>query len=135
MLFLSHKLQVGASPRHLSTSRGLADLTIGTANFPPLPLESEAIPAQITKPLLQEREIEHSDVVRYYALLLLCPEGHCNVLLYSISMSGIEEPHIRAIINLHKATLVSCSMPVSQPAQQLMQFCTNIVVPVFIECI
>lgn len=101
---------MGASPRHLSASRGLADLTIGSASLPPPP-EGDTPPHPRA---LQEREIDHSDMARYCALLLLCPGGHCGILLYGLGAGGgaagadgLHEPQLRAVVDLRKATTVS----------------------------
>ena len=105
-------IQVGASPRHLSGSRGLADLTIGSATFPPPP-ENDVSYVQQQPRSLQDKEIEHSDMARYSAMLLLCPNGYCSIVLYGYGGAGgvtaidaTHDPQLRAVIDLQKATLV-----------------------------
>ena len=131
---------MGASPRHLNSSRGLADLTVGIAAFPSHPTSSTVSnadiernsvagnshtnssgniqPQQLLKPVWQDKEIDHSDIARYCAVLMLCPEGHCCISMFAYNGAGpgggghsavndaFNEPQLRAIVNLQKATLV-----------------------------
>jgi hypothetical protein len=110
---------MGASPRNLNYSAGLADMASVSDRFPLLPPEPDAQSGGGAGRALRDKEIETADLTRYCAMLLLCPDGFTAIVLYSFGFVGggyvtqpadaFNEPQLRAIIYLHKATLLSPS--------------------------
>jgi hypothetical protein len=101
-----------AGSRPLAQGRGLADL----------PASADISPSLVAPPVntapLQDGEIESADMIRYYAVLLSCGDGDCEIKLFNSFSSGfssmspeasaIPESSLRALIHCRKSSLVCC---------------------------